>query len=88
VTVGGSGDLTSAGKADVLQLTVTGTGNFVGTDLATGRTTVQHTGMGKAVVNASKQLDVNIVGNGTVEYVGSPQVRKSLLGLGSVTKKR
>jgi RNA polymerase sigma factor (sigma-70 family) len=88
VTVAGRGDLTIAGKAEVLQLTVTGTGNFLGSDLVTGHTTVQHTGMGKAVVNASKQLDVNIVGNGTVEYVGSPQVRRSVLGLGSVTKKR
>jgi DNA-directed RNA polymerase specialized sigma24 family protein len=88
VLVGGTGDLTVAGKADVLQLTIFGAGNFLAGDLKTRSTTIRHTGMGKAVVNASRQLDVSILGNGTVEYMGSPQVRRSVLGLGTVTEKR
>jgi RNA polymerase sigma factor (sigma-70 family) len=88
VNVSGSGDLSLAGKADALQVTVTGAGNVLAGELTTGRTTIQHLGNGKAVVNATKQLEVSIIGNGSVEYLGSPQVRKSVLGLGSVTKKR
>lgn len=76
------------GKADALQLSMTGTGNFQGEDLKATRATVQHLGVGKVVVNASKQLDASIIGYGVVEYVGSPTVRKSVLGLGAVTKKK
>jgi hypothetical protein len=85
--VAGTGDLTVSGKAGVLEVAVTGGGNFLGRSLVTSRATVQHLGMGKAVVNASKHLDVQIIGNGSVEYIGSPRVRQSILGLGSVKKR-
>jgi RNA polymerase sigma factor (sigma-70 family) len=88
VTVGGTGDLLVSGKAEVLRLTVAGAGNFRGDGLATDRTTVEHWGLGKAVVNARKQLEVFILGSGSVEYVGSPEVSRTILGEGTVTKKK
>ncbi len=88
VTVGGSGDVAVSGKAEALELSVTGTGNFEGYGLAAARATVRHLGTGRAVVNVARQLEVSIVGNGSVEYAGSPQVRQSILGLGAVTRKR
>jgi RNA polymerase sigma factor (sigma-70 family) len=88
VTVGGTGDLSVSGKADALRLTVAGGANFLGRGLTTRLTTVEHTGLGKALVHASERLEVRILGNGSVEYTGSPQVRRSVLGLGTVTKKR
>jgi RNA polymerase sigma factor (sigma-70 family) len=88
VTVWGMGELAVAGKAEVLELGVTGSGNFLGEHLKTTRTVVQHTGIGRAVVNASDLLEVTILGSGSVEYVGSPEVRRSVWGLGTVTRKR
>jgi hypothetical protein len=88
VTVGGTGDLSVSGKADMLRLTVAGAGNFRGDGLATDRTTVEQGGLGKAVVNARKHLEVFILGSGSVEYVGSPEVSQTIVGEGTVTKKK
>jgi hypothetical protein len=88
VTISGSGQVSASGKADALQLTVTGSGDFRGSDLKTDRTSIEHTGIGKAVVNVKRQLDVSIRGIGSVEYIGSPKVRPEVLGLGSVTRRR
>jgi hypothetical protein len=84
VTLGGTGKLTVAGRADVLQLTLIGNGDSLGEGLKTTRATVQQRSIG----NASKQLDVTIGGIGTVEYIGAPQIRRTILGLGTVKKKR
>jgi hypothetical protein len=88
VAVCGVGDLSVAGKANVLKVSVLGNGNFLGEDLKSDRAAVQHTGNGKAVVNASEQLEVTILGTGSVEYLGSPRLRKSILGTGTIVKKR
>lgn len=44
-------------------------------------------GVGSAVVNVSEQLEADISGVGAIEYVGSPQVRKSGKGLGQVKQR-
>jgi hypothetical protein len=43
--------------------------------------------VGSAVVDVSEQLDTDLSGVGSIEYVGSPQVQKSGRGLGSVKKR-
>jgi hypothetical protein len=49
---------------------------------------VEHTGIGKAVVNVHRDLDATIKGIGSVEFVGSPRFRQSVLGLGQVARRR
>ena len=44
-------------------------------------------GVGSAVVNVSEQLEADLSGVGTIEYVGSPQVRKSGKGLGQIKQR-
>jgi hypothetical protein len=88
VVVGGTGDLEVQGKADLLQVNVIGNGNFVGEYLKTQQCGVSHHGFGKATVHASKTLNATVTGIGTVEYVGSPQVQKSILGVGRVSPKQ
>jgi hypothetical protein len=39
-------------------------------------------------VNVSEVLDVTLYGNGTVNYLGEPQVRRSGSGKGRVNKLR
>jgi serine/threonine protein kinase len=88
VTMEGTGNLSVSGRADVLQLTLIGTGNFVGDSLVTSSTAVEHRGPGTAAVNARDLLAVSIFGNGLVEYVGSPhQVHQNIHGGGMVRKK-
>ena len=44
-------------------------------------------GVGSAVVNVSEQLEADLSGVGAIEYVGSPQVRKSGKGLDQVKQR-
>ena len=88
VTVEGSGDLKVSGKAATLNVTATGTGNFVGDSLKADQVKVSHKGLGKAVVYANKDLDVTLSGIGSIEYLGDPKVKQSIVGLGTVQKRK
>lgn len=87
VVMDGVGEVTIAGSADVLDLTLSGVGSYQGEAFQTKQATVRNSGVGSAVVNVSEQLEADLSGVGSIEYVGSPQVRKSGQGLGSVKKR-
>ena len=87
VPMDGVGGVTIAGSADTLDLSLSGVGSYQGEKFKTKQATVRNSGMGSAVVNVSEQLDADLSGVGSIEYVGSPQVRKSGRGLGSVKKR-
>jgi hypothetical protein len=87
VAMDGVGAVAIAGSVDVLDLNLSGVGSFQGEAFQTKRATVRNSGMGSAVVSVSEQLDADLSGVGSIEYVGSPQVRKSGQGLGSVKKR-
>ena len=87
VSLDGVGSMTIAGNVDVLNLSLSGVGSFNGEEFRTKQATVRHDGVGSAVVNVSEQLDATLSGVGSVEYIGSPQVRESKKGLGSVKKR-
>ena len=40
-----------------------------------------------ADIAVSDSLDVTVIGSGSVTYTGSPQVKQSILGSGSLQKK-
>jgi hypothetical protein len=85
IDVSGTGLLNVEGKVDDLSLTLSGAGNYEGKKLESKSATIQSSGAGRAVVNASDTLTVNISGLGKVDYVGSPKITKDISGLGSVT---
>ncbi|MFS8117048.1 MAG: GIN domain-containing protein [Microcoleus sp.] len=87
VVMDGVGEVTIAGSADVLDLTLSGVGSYQGEAFQTKQATVRNSGVGSAVVNVSEQLEADLSGVGSIEYVGSPQVQKSGRGLGSVKKR-
>ena len=87
VAMDGVGAVTIAGSADTLDLSLSGVGSFQGEAFQTKQATVRNSGVGSAVVNVSQQLDTDLSGVGSIEYVGSPQVRKSGRGLGTVKKR-
>ncbi|QSJ14437.1 DUF2807 domain-containing protein [Nostoc sp. UHCC 0702] len=88
VSLDGVGSMTIAGSVDVLELTLSGVGSFQGENFKTKQATIRNSGVGSAVVNVSEQLDATVSGVGSVEYIGSPQVRReSVRGVGSVKKR-
>jgi hypothetical protein len=82
----GSGDIKLAGSADELRVAMDGAGEFDGAKLATARASVAIAGASSVRVRASESLDVDLSGSGEVTYYGSPRVRQSITGAGSVTK--
>ena len=86
VSMSGEGDVTVAGKADLLDLYMSGVGKFHGERFQTEQATVRASGVGSAVVNVSDQLGATVSGTGSVQYIGSPRVRTSVSGFGHVKK--
>ncbi|MEG4852453.1 DUF2807 domain-containing protein [Microcoleus sp. B5-D4] len=87
ISLDGVGSMTIAGSVDVLELNFSGVGSFQGENFKTKQATVRNSGVGSAVVNVSQQLDATVSGVGSIEYIGSPQVRESGRGVGSVKKR-
>jgi Putative auto-transporter adhesin, head GIN domain len=87
ISLDGVGSMTIAGSVDVLELDLSGVGSFQGENFKTKQATVRNSGVGSAVVNVSEQLDATVSGVGSIEYIGSPQVRESGRGVGSVKKR-
>lgn len=87
VNVNGAAKVTSSGKAAAQNLTVSGAGSYNAPSLETRRTTINHSGLGLAVVRVSDELDVRINGAGSVEYIGNPKVSKSINGVGSIRQR-
>jgi hypothetical protein len=71
-----------------VRLTLSGAGNLDGAQLKARQATVDSSGVGAAVVNASDRLDVTLSGVGNVEYIGSPQVQQNVSGIGKVSQRR
>jgi Putative auto-transporter adhesin, head GIN domain len=87
VAMDGVGEVTIAGSANALDLNLSGVGSYQGEAFKTKRATVRNSGVGSAVVNVSEQLDADLSGVGSIEYVGSPQVQRSGRGLGTVKQR-
>jgi len=88
ISAGGMGEVTITGTADVLELTLQGSANFKGEGLKTKRATVRHTGFGNAFLAVSQMLDATVGGIGSVGYIGTPTVRRTITGVGSVRRIR
>jgi RNA polymerase sigma factor (sigma-70 family) len=84
ISIRGAGALIISGKAESLDLSIAGIGGFDGLRLKAETARVTHSGIADVLVNARKSLDVTLTGVGNVEYVGSPEVRESIMGFGQV----
>lgn len=84
VDLNGVGEVDLKGMANSLDVNVNGMGALEALDLLAADTDVDINGAGTCRVNTTNRLDVAIKGMGTVEYVGSPEVTPSVMGLGNV----
>ena len=80
--VSGAGSGRFIGRAASVSVDISGRGDFSGHDLDTQQAKVRITGLGKARLWVHKSLDARISGIGTVDYFGSPTLKKRTTGSG------
>jgi hypothetical protein len=85
VTISGAGNVRMEGQADRQTVDISGTGTYLAGNLPSREVNIVVAGAGSAVVNARKQLDAQISGVGSVEYIGDPRVRQTVSGAGQVS---
>ena len=70
VTLSGSGGIILGGTADPQEITISGSGQYDATGLASKVVTADISGSGHAVVKTSDMLDATISGSGSLTYIG------------------
>jgi hypothetical protein len=84
VRVSGAGATKLAGKVEQLDVTLSGAGAHNSENMDVKRANVTNNGAGAAIVRVSDLLNATINGIGAIEYIGNPQVTKSVSGIGVV----
>lgn len=82
----GSGSVMMAGKADRLDVELSGSGDLNLKNLQSMDAAVSIAGSGEVTVSASKTLDASISGAGEISYTGNPSVRQKISGAGDISK--
>lgn len=86
VEVSGVGSVVLSGAVDRLELEASGAATVDAQKLLTSSAKVEMSGAGEAVVHATKQLDVDLSGAGSVTAYGRPTtIHKSISGVGSLS---
>lgn len=85
----GSGSATATGKADVVDVTIAGSGNVSFEKLVAQSVQVEVHGSGDANLMAQAEADVFIAGSGDVEVIGPAVMRRSVVkGSGNISQTR
>jgi len=87
LAISGSGDIAAKGRVEDLTVAINGSGNVDATDLEAATATVAVNGSGDADVNVAKFLTAKILGSGNIRYIGTPDMRTSVLGSGELVRK-
>jgi hypothetical protein len=81
----GSGNITTSGKAERVNIILNGSGNILCGNLQSKSATVRLGGSGNINVYAAESLDASITGSGSVFYAGNPaKVNTSVPGSGTI----
>jgi hypothetical protein len=86
VVISGSSVVSAAGTATEVDVEISGSGSYAGSDLVASIRRVEITGYGTATVNATEELHANISGSGTIRYLGDPSVTESVSGSGTISR--
>ena len=86
VTISGAGNVRMGGKADQQEINISGSGIYQGENLESKEGKINVAGAGSAIVNVSKELDAEISGVGSVEYIGDPTIKQDVIGAGKVSE--
>jgi len=85
-SITGSGGVTTSGKVEKQDVTISGSGKYDGSQLESKSATVVTSGSGDATVRVSDSLNATVNGSGSVRYIGSPTVTKKVSGSGAITQ--
>jgi hypothetical protein len=88
VLASGAGDVTLSGSAEVLSFKSSGAAKLRARGLQARMATIDCSGAGRAEIDVSEQLNVNLSGAGHVSYAGDPKVTKSISGAGEVARQQ
>ncbi len=86
ISCSGSGDLNLKGNAENVNAELSGAADIRAFELVAKDFKLTSSGAGKADVNVSNKLDVDISGAASVLYKGNPSVSQSISGVGSIKK--
>lgn len=78
------GSMNLAGKVNEQIVKITGSGSYQAPDLLSKVATIIMKGVGSATIWVEDNLDVQVVGVGTVSYYGSPQVKSNIAPVGNL----
>ncbi len=88
VELPGAGIISLAGKIVEQTVKLSGAGSYDAPRLESQICRASLQGVGRATVWATKQLDAKVEGVGSIDYFGSPDVRKSVSGLGKIHQRK
>ncbi|GMO28967.1 MAG: head GIN domain-containing protein [Termitinemataceae bacterium] len=84
--ISGSGKITAQGKCNNLNISISGSGKFLGAELEAENADVKISGSGTTTVFAVKILNANIGGSGKIFYKGNPTVNEHIGGSGMIKR--
>ena len=84
VLITGSGSVKAIGRSNSLSVGLTGSGHTNLSNLRVETAKAKLTGSGSATVFAANKLDASILGSGSLNYSGNPNVTKKVTGSGNV----
>lgn len=85
LAIHGSGDMQATGRTRQLDVSIYGSGNARLGGLTAADVNAALYGSGSATVRASGELDAQVVGSGTLRYLGQPaSVRRQRIGSGRI----
>lgn len=84
VNIEGGSKVDAKGIASEQIISIMGAGEFNGNKLSGTNATVNISGPGIARINVSDELNINLLGEGSVKYCGNPSLNKQISGAGVV----
>lgn len=84
IGISGAGKVNLSGEVDTQQLNISGVGSYDAKELVSKDCEISISGAGRAVVNATQTLDIEMSGVGKVDYVGNPSITQNVSGAGSI----
>lgn len=85
--ISGSGTMRISGRTVNSAVSVSGSGDFYGSDLITTHTAIRVSGSGDAAINASDKIEASVSGSGSIRYNGGAKdVSSSKSGSGSISR--
>jgi len=88
-SISGSGDIFLGGSGNVTRadISISGSGNYMGEPLKIGSAEISISGSGSCSCNVTESLRTSVSGSGNVTYLGNPKIDARISGSGRVRSK-